>query len=556
MSTARTAAARALRETDTMDTFVDSSWYFARFTDPHAATPTVPAIADKWLPVDQYIGGVEHAILHLLYARFFTRAMKQTGHLGIEEPFKGLFTQGMVVHETYRLGSGQNGDWVSPADIRIETVDGGRRASLLATGEPVEIGSIEKMSKSKKNVVDPDEIVTTYGVDTARWFMLSDSPPERDVQWTEAGVEGASRFLQRVWKLVSEASLSLGTETAASPDMSDEETVTLRRLVHRTVANVGTELEGLRFNRAVAQIYELTNGLAKFLQVTEEAPTPGRRAALREGVERLVQVVAPMMPHLAETCWTALGKDGMVIDAGWPVADPTLLIELERHPAGAGQRQAPRRDHRADRRTARDGGAGGLVTRRGCPHARRQAAQEAGGGSGQDRQCRYLARRFGTDWRRWASWQGWPLPAAPASRRFMAKPGIGIEQQAFNYAKPQNRLDQIIYQELRLRLGRSNDPAAPTVRVTTSSALRDLTLTQVRAPSEPWEAVVTATLEVIDAGGKVLYSAQRSQTAQYMSNSQALSEAEAEREATERAAKALAETIRLTLIGALARPSA
>ncbi|MFL1876262.1 leucine--tRNA ligase, partial [Hansschlegelia beijingensis] len=189
----------ARRETDTMDTFVDSSWYYARFTSPRATTPTERAVADRWLPVDQYIGGVEHAILHLLYSRFFTRAMKMTGHLGIDEPFAGLFTQGMVVHETYRDASGQ---WVAPSEIAINEADGQRRAARLSNGDPIEIGPIEKMSKSKKNTVDPNDIIETYGADTARWFMLSDSPPERDVIWTEAGVEGASRFVQRVWRLV------------------------------------------------------------------------------------------------------------------------------------------------------------------------------------------------------------------------------------------------------------------------------------------------------------------------------------------------------------------
>ena len=315
----------ALRETDTMDTFVDSSWYFARFTAPDAKDPTIPGIANAWLPVDQYIGGVEHAILHLLYSRFFARAMHKTGHLNLDEPFKGLFTQGMVVHETYRLGAGQNGEWVSPSQIRIETVDGTRRAALADSGEPVEIGSIEKMSKSKKNVVDPDEIVSTYGADTARWFMLSDSPPERDVQWTEAGIEGASRFLQRVWRIVMEFTAlrddgaPAGTSTSGIDD--------LLKVAHRAVVGVAEDIEGLRFNRAVAQIYELANALGKYLQGLESGYSPAQFAALEDGVTRLVQLIAPMMPHLAETCWSELGKPGMVTDAAWPLVDPAFLVD-------------------------------------------------------------------------------------------------------------------------------------------------------------------------------------------------------------------------------------
>jgi leucyl-tRNA synthetase len=315
-------AGAALRETDTMDTFVDSSWYYARFTAPTASDPTKPAIANKWLPVDQYIGGVEHAILHLLYSRFFARAMHKTGHLGIDEPFRGLFTQGMVTHETYKSA---DGEWLSPTDVLVEATENARRAKLLSTGAEVQIGSIEKMSKSKKNVIDPDEIVATYGADTARWFMLSDSPPERDVQWTEAGVEGASRFLQRIWKLVSE---SLALPASAPADLTNAaDSLTIRKISHRTVKNVGEEIEGLRFNRAVAQIYELTNALAKYLPIMAATPNDAGLAALREGVDRLVQIVAPMMPHLAETCWVALGKAGLVADAPWPEVDPTLLVE-------------------------------------------------------------------------------------------------------------------------------------------------------------------------------------------------------------------------------------
>ena len=313
----------ARRETDTMDTFVDSSWYFARFTAPHADTPTIPAVANRWLPVDQYIGGVEHAILHLLYSRFFTRAMKATGHVGLDEPFKGLFTQGMVTHETYRS---PRGEWVSPADVVLEISGEDRTARHIKTGEPIAIGSVEKMSKSKKNVVDPDEIVATYGADTARWFMLSDSPPERDVQWTEAGVEGASRFQQRVWRLVGEATDLVKQSSEIVRVSDDDEARALRKAVHRAVHAVAGDIEGLRFNRAVAQIYELTNALVRAAGLAPAAPA-ARLSALQEGVEHLVQLIAPMMPHLAETCWQALGRTGLVSDAPWPEVDPALLVD-------------------------------------------------------------------------------------------------------------------------------------------------------------------------------------------------------------------------------------
>lgn len=313
----------ARRETDTMDTFVDSSWYFARFTAPQADTPTVPAVANRWLPVDQYIGGVEHAILHLLYSRFFTRAMKATGHVDISEPFKGLFTQGMVTHETYKS---EAGEWVNPTEIVIESTGDTRTARDLKTGAPVAIGSVEKMSKSKKNVVDPDEIVGTYGADTARWFMLSDSPPERDVQWTEAGVEGASRFQQRVWRLVNEAiEISKQSSETVSPN-DDADALALRRIIHRSVHGIAHDIEGLRFNRAVAQIYELTNALTKALGSNLGS---AQRATIAEGVEKLTILLSPMMPHLAETCWEVLGKTGLVADARWPDVDPALLVDDE-----------------------------------------------------------------------------------------------------------------------------------------------------------------------------------------------------------------------------------
>ncbi len=304
--------AAARRETDTMDTFVDSSWYFARFTAPWLEDePTDRAAVDRWLPVDQYIGGIEHAILHLLYSRFFMRGLTRTGHAGIDEPFAGLFTQGMVVHETYR---GADGGWVQPADVAIVSEGGTRRATLAATGEAVAIGSIEKMSKSKRNVVDPDDIIASYGADTARWFMLSDSPPERDVIWTEEGVQGAWRFVQRVWRLVGEV---------VERDGGTGDGAALRRAAHKALAAVGEDVEGLRFNRAVARIYELANALQAALAA--DAPP----AALREAAGIMIQLLAPMMPHLAEECWAALGRDGLVAEAAWPAFDPALLVEDE-----------------------------------------------------------------------------------------------------------------------------------------------------------------------------------------------------------------------------------
>jgi leucyl-tRNA synthetase len=311
----------ARRETDTMDTFVDSSWYFARFSAPWADTPTDRAAVDRWLPVDQYIGGIEHAILHLLYSRFFTRAMNVTSHAGVKdgEPFAGLFTQGMVVHETYRTGDGA---WLMPAEVRIDSEGGERRAVRIDTGELVEIGSIEKMSKSKKNTVDPDDIIASYGADTARWFMLSDSPPERDVIWTEEGVQGAARFVQRIWRLVGEIA---DLEAAGTPAAGDHP---LRRAAHKTLASVEDHIEALRFNVAVARIYELGNAVqAELQEVRAGRAAPDSPAALREATGLLVQMIAPMMPHLAEEAWEALGRQGLVAEAAWPEVDRSLLVE-------------------------------------------------------------------------------------------------------------------------------------------------------------------------------------------------------------------------------------
>lgn len=318
----------ARRETDTMDTFVDSSWYFARFTAPREDLPTVPAIADHWLPVDQYIGGIEHAILHLLYSRFFTRAMRETGHVNLSEPFKGLFTQGMVVHETYKLGSGAHGQWVAPADIRIEEVDGARRAVLLETGEEVTIGSIEKMSKSKKNVVDPDDIIASYGADTARFFVLSDSPPDRDVIWSESGVEGAHRFVQRVWRLISEASEAMSAVTAKPA--KEGAALAVSQAAHRTLAAVQGDYDKLAFNKAVARIYELVNALAGPLtDVAAGKADAAMIAAVKNAAEILILLISPMTPHLAEECWRVIGGEGLVAEAIWPAFEADLVQQDE-----------------------------------------------------------------------------------------------------------------------------------------------------------------------------------------------------------------------------------
>jgi leucyl-tRNA synthetase len=320
---------KARRETDTMDTFVDSSWYFERFTDPWITTaPTDRPMVDDWMPVDQYIGGIEHAILHLLYSRFFTRAMKATGHVGLDEPFAGLFTQGMVVHETYRR---TNGEWAAPAEVEIKTDGEARTATLLTTGEKVEIGAIEKMSKSKRNTIDPDDIIASYGADVARWFMLSDSPPERDVEWTERGVQGAWRFSQRLWRLSGEGAEIGRNAPAERPAEFSPAATALRKASHRALANVTDDIEKLHFNVCVAHIYEFANVLNGIIgdMGSDEgaAPTPDFRWAMREAVNILVQLFNPMMPHLAEECWAVLGHKGLVAQAAWPEVERELLIE-------------------------------------------------------------------------------------------------------------------------------------------------------------------------------------------------------------------------------------
>jgi leucyl-tRNA synthetase len=299
----------AVRDTDTLDTFVDSSWYFARFCDTQAAEPVNRAAVDYWLPVDQYIGGIEHAILHLLYARFFVRAMKQAGYLKLDEPFAGLFTQGMVCHETYK---DKDDNWLSPDDVEKR----GGQAFRKGTGEPVAVGPSEKMSKSKKNVVAPEQIIDIFGADTIRWFMLSDTPPERDIEWTDEGAEGCWRFVQRIWRLASEAEglPAPGTQAGTAEGASLE----LRRATHRAIAAVTDDLGSLRFNRAVAQIYAFVNAIS-----AAGAEVSG--AVRREALETLVLLIGPMMPHLAESCWESLGHRQFVASTPWPVADGALV---------------------------------------------------------------------------------------------------------------------------------------------------------------------------------------------------------------------------------------
>ena len=326
----------ARRETDTLDTFVDSSWYFLRFASQPADRPFDPEEVAKWMPVQHYIGGIEHAILHLLYARFWTRALAHTGKISVQEPFAALFTQGMVTHETYSKrvpnpnavrpelvegpsssSSAAEGEsspstssgrteivqFLDPSEVRKE----GDKAFEIATGEEIEVGRVIKMSKSKKNVVDPDAIIARHGADAVRWFMLSDSPPERDLPWSDAGIEGCARFVQRLWRLFNAYDASAEGEDKA-----------LMRKTHQTIAAVAADIEALGFNKAVARIYELTGAVEK------AAPSASRSAAIRA----LVHLAAPMMPHLAEEAWQSIGE-GLIADAPWPEVDPALLVDDE-----------------------------------------------------------------------------------------------------------------------------------------------------------------------------------------------------------------------------------
>ncbi len=353
----------ARRETDTLDTFADSSWYFIRFASQPKDKPFDKAAAEKWLPVDQYIGGVEHAILHLLYARFLTRALSHVGLLDVKEPFASLFTQGMVTHVTYKTQNVERpitldefrifyqdepfdpnmtitdlGSWLSPDEVEFRD----NRAFEISSGNAVDIGRIEKMSKSKKNVVDPDDIVDQYGADAVRWFMLSDSPPERDLEWSEAGIEGCWRFTQRLWRLVQSIPPRNG-EVAAQPTEGSEHSepgphrqssaslqpatspsrggidLALTRKTHQAVAGIAADIEALSFNKAVAKIYELAGAIEK------AAPSAARDEAIRS----IVLLSSPMVPHLAEEAWEKLGGEGLIANASWPAVDPAMLVEDE-----------------------------------------------------------------------------------------------------------------------------------------------------------------------------------------------------------------------------------
>lgn len=310
--------AAAERETDTFDTFFESSWYFARFCSPDAEDAFDRAEVDRWMPVDQYIGGVEHAVLHLLYSRFFTRALKRCGYLSVDEPFDGLFTQGMVCHKTFRDA---DGNWLQPDQVE-PAEDGAWKA--IADGRVVAVGRSEKMSKSKLNVIDPSATIDAYGADTARLFMLSDSPPERDLEWTEAGIDGAWRYLNRLWRLFEDHGANLAPNGSAMPPELSDAALEVKRTTNKAIAAVTSEIEKLHFNKAVALTRAFSNHLETFDPADPAAPW-----VMREALEVLAKLLAPMVPHLAEELWSRLGHDGLLIQAAWPKADPAWLVEEE-----------------------------------------------------------------------------------------------------------------------------------------------------------------------------------------------------------------------------------
>ena len=316
----------AKRETDTMDTFVESSWYFARYASPHYEQGMVdPAAANHWLPVDQYIGGIEHAILHLLYARFFHKLMRDEGLVSSNEPFKNLLTQGMVIADTYYRTLENGGkDWFNPADVIVERDAKAKviGAKLASDGQPVEIGGTEKMSKSKNNGVDPQAMIDSYGADTCRLFMMFASPPDMSLEWSDSGVEGASRFLRRVWRL-AHAHVSAGTVGTLDVASLDDEQKAVRRAIHLAIKQASQDVgQHHKFNTAIAQVMTLMN-------VLEKAATTGEqdRALLQEGLETVALLLAPITPHICHALWNNLGREGAIIDARWPEVDEAALVQ-------------------------------------------------------------------------------------------------------------------------------------------------------------------------------------------------------------------------------------
>ena len=312
----------AIRETDTFDTFVDSSWYFARFCSPKSSDPVDADAVNYWLPVDQYIGGVEHAILHLLYSRFFTRAMKEANYVKLEEPFAGLFTQGMVTHETYK---DHDGKWIFPEEVIYE--DG--KPIHVDTGMSVTVGQIESMSKSKKNIVDPQNIVETYGADTARWFILSDTPPERDIQWTDKGVEASSKFIQKAWKLVNDGKSKIPKRNKTVPQKFSSEAIEIRKVTHRAIRDVTDALNNLRFNRAIAHVYEFSNQIQLIFSDINKYNDISALYSKRECLETYCQLFSPMAPHLAEECWKILECGDIIAEKAWPKLIKEYLEEVD-----------------------------------------------------------------------------------------------------------------------------------------------------------------------------------------------------------------------------------
>lgn len=307
----------AIRETDTFDTFFESSWYFLRYCSPHASNGIDRKAADYWMQVDRYIGGIEHAVLHLLYARYFTRVLNKLGYTSAQEPFKGLLTQGMICHETYKDADGK---WLEPEDIQKNELG---QMVHNKTGAPVKVGRSEKMSKSKKNTVDPSYIISTYGADAARLFMMSDSPPERDLEWSDAGIDGAWRYVNRLYRLVQQHKASIvALDAMDEPLQLSDELNGIRTLIHKTIKLVAEDIDGYHFNKAVARIREMSNALAEV-----NADSPEQLYVLREGVEALIHMIAPFMPHLAETLWQELGHGDLIASRPWPQFNPALVIE-------------------------------------------------------------------------------------------------------------------------------------------------------------------------------------------------------------------------------------